>query len=393
MNSGRLKGVSLYIPFHKPYITEEEICGVVDSLRSGWLTMGPKTLRFEEAFARYTGAAHAVSVNSCTAALHMALKAIGLAEGDEAIVPAVTFTATAEVLSYFKAVPVFAEVEARTHNMNALNLERHITPRTRAILPVHFAGQPCDMDEIRELARRYRLFVIEDAAHSLPAVYRENRIGGTGDMTCFSFYATKTLAAGEGGMVTTGNPEWAGRMRTLRLHGISNDAWKRYSRGGSWYYEVMEPGWKYNMTDIQAALGLAQLGKVDWMRDMRAEIAGRYTDAFRHDEELIVPYVKPDRESAWHLYVLKLNLDMLRIGRDRFISEMEERGVGASVHFIPLYRQPYYRDAYGCQAKDYPVSEWIYERVLSLPIYPGMMREDVDAVIEVIKYLIKKFRR
>jgi len=365
----------------------------VDSLRSGWLTMGPKTVEFEKRFGRYLGSAHNVSMNSCTACLHLALKAIGIEEGDEVIIPAFTFTATSEVIAYFKAVPVIADVDMRTHNLNAENIERLITKRTRAVIPVHYAGQPCDMDEIMEIAKRYGLYVIEDAAHALPALYKERIIGTIGHITCFSFYATKTLSTGEGGMAVTENGDWAEKMGMLRLHGISRDAWQRYSKEGTWYYEVLDAGCKYNMTDIQAALGLAQLRKLDWMWQMRKEIAAKYNEAFGNTEQLITPFLKYDRESAWHLYALKLNLESLSIDRERFINELSARGIGASVHFIPLYRHPFYARCYGYRGEDYPESEWIYERVISLPIYPGMMEEDVAGVADVVLYLASKFKR
>ncbi|MDA8326235.1 MAG: DegT/DnrJ/EryC1/StrS family aminotransferase, partial [Nitrospiraceae bacterium] len=332
------------IPFHKPYITDEEITGVVNAIRSGWLTMGPRTIEFENRFAGYVESEHAVSMNSCTACLHLALRSIGLREGDEVIVPAMTFTATSEVISYFNARPVFADVETGTSNIDLNRLERHFTEKTKAIIPVHFGGQPCDMDEILDMARARGVHVIEDAAHALPAWYRYRKVGSLGDITCFSFYATKTLCTGEGGMAVTDNGQWAEAMRVLRLHGISRDAWKRYAKNGTWRYEVIDAGCKYNMTDVQAALGLAQLAKLEWMWQARCEIADRYDEAFGGMEELITPFVKPDRQSAWHLYSLKLNLETLKIGRDRFIDELSKRGIGASVHFIPLYRHPYYRN-------------------------------------------------
>lgn len=386
-------GVSMEIPFHKPYITSEEISGVVDSLRSGWLTMGPKTVLFEDGFKKYLGVPHAVSMSSCTACLHLALKVTGIKEGDEAIVPAMTFTATAQVLGHLGAKPVFVDVDRRTHNLDVSRIEGCITGRTKAIIPVHYAGQPCDMDEITEIAARHRLRVIEDAAHALPASYKNKKIGTIGDITCFSFYATKTLSTGEGGMATTSDAGWAERMRTLRLHGISTDGWKRYSKEGSWYYEVTDAGWKYNTTDIHAALGLAQLGKLEWMWKCRKEIADKYTAAFKGMDELITPYVKPDRQSAWHLYVLKIKPSALRIDRDRFIREMATRGVAASVHFIPLYKQPCYRANCHCDPSNFKSSEWVYERMLSLPIYPGMMEEEVQGVIDVVEYLVRKFRK
>ncbi|MDA8090745.1 MAG: DegT/DnrJ/EryC1/StrS family aminotransferase [Nitrospiraceae bacterium] len=381
------------IPFHKPYITDEEISGVVHSIRSGWLTMGPKTIEFEDRFAENVESAHAVSMNSCTACLHLALKAIGLREGDEVIVPSMTFTATSEVIAYFNAKPVFVDIETGTGNMDASKIESRITGRTRAIIPVHYAGQPCDMEEILAIAKKRGIYVIEDAAHSLPAYYRHRKIGSIGDITCFSFYATKTLCTGEGGMAVTNNEQWADTMRVLRLHGISSDAWKRYSKNGKWNYEVVDAGFKYNMTDIQAAMGLAQLGKLEWMWEARQDIAKKYNEAFSRMEEVIPPEVKPDRQSAWHLYPLKLKLEALNIGRDQFIDELSSRGIGASVHFIPLYRHPFYKNRYGCMMHEYPASEWVFGRVLSLPIFPGMMEEDVSGVIEVVEHLARKFKR
>jgi dTDP-4-amino-4,6-dideoxygalactose transaminase len=381
------------IPFHKPYITEDEISGVLNALRSGWITMGPTTVEFEERFKEYIGSRNAVSMNSCTACLHLALKVIGLKERDEVIVPAVTFTATAEVITYFNARPVLIDVDKETCNIDVTHIGGKITSRTRAIIPVHYAGQPCDMDEIHLIAKEYNLFVIEDAAHAIPAWYKKRKIGILGDMTCFSFYATKPLTTGEGGMVTTENDEWADKLKILRLHGISKDAWKRYTNEGSWYYEVVDAGYKYNTTDIQAALGLAQLKKVDWMYEKRKEISEKYTEAFQSLHEVITPYVKDDRKSAWHLYVIKLNLEMLTVGRNQFIEELKNRGIVTSVHFIPLYRHPYYQDIFNYKPVEFPSSEWVYERIISLPIYPGMTEENVQYVIGAVEDVVKKFRR
>jgi dTDP-4-amino-4,6-dideoxygalactose transaminase len=371
------------IPFHKPYISEEEIAEVVDTLKSGWITMGPKTIRFEEEFTRYISSKYAIAVNSGTAALHLAVKAIDLRPGDEVIIPTTTFTATGEVICYGNAVPVIVDVERETHN----------TPRTKAMIPVHMAGQPCDMDEIIQLAGAHRLFVIEDAAHAIPAWYKKRRIGAVADLTCFSFYSTKPLTTGEGGMVTTEKEDWAERVRTLRLHGISKDAWKRYSKGGSWYYEVIEPGFKYNMTDLQASLGIAQLRKVDWLWEKRKEIARRYTDAFASTGCIIPPSVKADRQSAWHLYIIKLRLESLSIDRNGFIEKLRERGIETSVHFIPLHRHPFYRNTFGLMPEGFPNAEWLYERSISLPIYPGMTDPEVDYVIEQVNDLCRKSKR
>jgi len=381
------------IPFHKPYITDDEISEVVDSLKSGWLTMGPKTVRFEEEFGKYTGARHSIAVNSCTAALHLALKAIDLKPGDEVIIPTMTFTATGEVVCYFNAKPVIVDVEKDAQNIDIEKIENAITPKTKAIIPVHFAGQPCDMDEIMKLAGSHDIRVIEDAAHSLPAWYKKRKIGTIGDITCFSFYATKTLATGEGGMITTENDEWAEKIKILRLHGISKDAWKRYSGEGSWFYEVVEAGYKYNMTDIQAAMGLAQLRKLEWMWEKRKEIAVNYTEAFKNSGFMETPKVKPDRVSAWHLYVIRLNLETLSIDRARFIEELKARGIGASVHFIPLHKHPFYRDTFGYNPGDFPVAERLYEKTVSLPIYPGMTGKEIDFVVESVSDVCEKFKR
>jgi perosamine synthetase len=388
-----VKTILTEIPFHKPYITEDEISEVLDSLKSGWLTMGPKTVEFESKFNQYIGSKNAVSMNSCTACLHIALKTIGIKSGDEVIIPAITFTATAEVITYFDAKPVLVDVDWQTINIDINKIEEKITNKTKAIIPVHYAGRPCDMDAIMRLAKSYELRVIEDAAHAIPAWYKNKKIGTIGDITCFSFYATKTLTTGEGGMATTENDEWANKMKILRLHGISKDAWKRYTNEGSWYYEVVDAGYKYNMTDIQAALGLAQLRKVEKMREIRREIARRYTSAFNSFYEINTPYLEDSIESAWHLYVIKLNLEMLKIGRNQFIEELKNRGIISSVHFIPLYRHPYYKATFDYNLNEFTASEWIYERIISLPIYPGMTDEEVDRVIEAVKDVILKNRR
>lgn len=381
------------ISFHKPYITEDEIAEVVDSIRSGWLTMGPKTVTFEEKFREYVGSGNAVSMNSCTACLHLALKAIGLREGDEVIVPAITFAATAEVITYFRAIPVITDVDRATCNLDVACLEKKITERTRAVIPVHFGGQPCDMDEVLALAKEHGLAVIEDAAHALPALYRGRKIGTIGDITCFSFYATKTMTTGEGGMATCENNEWADSMKILRLHGISKDAWKRYTSEGTWYYEVVEAGYKYNMTDIQSALGLAQLRKVDWMWDRRKDIARRYTEGLSDIGAVTTPCVQPDRESAWHLYVIQLDPGRLTIDRNRFIEELKNRGVLTSVHFIPLYRHPYYNGMFHHDFSEFPSSEAVYERIISLPVYPGMTDADVAQVVGSVADVSQRFRR
>ncbi|OHD66441.1 MAG: UDP-4-amino-4,6-dideoxy-N-acetyl-beta-L-altrosamine transaminase [Spirochaetes bacterium RBG_13_51_14] len=380
------------VPFHKPYITDAEILSVTELMRTGWLTAGSRTIDFENEFKGYIGCANAVSVNSATAALHLSLAAIGIQEGDEVLVPAVTFAATAEVVRYFNAWPVFVDVERETHLIDVKKIEEKITGRTRAIIPVHYAGQPCDMDEIRSIARSRRLYVVEDAAHSLPAWYRGMKIGTLGDITCFSFYATKTLTTGEGGMLCTGSTEWARRAAVLRLHGISRDTWERANSGRFWQYDVVEVGYKYNTTDIASAIGIEQLKKLELMWNMRVRIAERYTAAFRDRDELFLYLVKPDRVSSWYLYPLDLNLESLTIGRDQFIEEMRSRGVVLSVHFTPLYEFSYYKNM-GYTAAGYDNSRWVYERTMSLPIFPGMTDGEIDYVIESVFDVLKNTKR
>jgi dTDP-4-amino-4,6-dideoxygalactose transaminase len=384
-----------YLPFALPDISEDEIASVVESLRSGWITTGPKTKEFERRFAAEAGASHAVMVNSCTAALHLALEAIGLTAKDEVIVPSITFAATAEVVRYFGAKPVIVDVSARDHNIDPDAIERAITRRTKAILPVHFAGLPCDMDEITQIARaRSRpIAVIDDAAHAFPCSYKGRKVGTLADVTCFSFYATKTITTAEGGAALTENAEWADRMRIMSLHGISRDAWKRYTADGSWYYEIVAPGYKYNLTDLASAIGLGQLSRAHSMLARRRWIAERYDEAFSMLGAFDLPPRLDDRDHAHHLYVLKVRPGVLSIDRARIIEELKARGIGASVHFIPLHTHPYYRDRYRLRPTDLPVALELYERSFSLPIYSRMTDGDVDRVIDAVVDIANKFGR
>ena len=384
---------SEFIPFHKPAIGEDEIQSVVETLRSGWLTTGSNVKRFEEDFARYVGCKHAVAVNSGTAALHLALDAVGIKEGDEIIVPTMTFAATAEVVLYFKAKPVLVDCHIDTFNLDPTQIEDAITPKTKAIIPVHMAGQPCDMDEILSIAKKHDLRVIEDAAHALPAGYHGYTIGTIGDITCFSFYATKTITTGEGGMATTDNSEWAQRMRMMSLHGISHDAWKRYTKEGSWYYEVLSPGFKYNLTDIAAAIGIEQLKKCNEFWQARQRIARIYEKAFAELEEVQVPVCRKDLQHAWHLFVIQLNLERLRINRNQFVDALRESEIGTSVHFIPLHMHPYYRDKFGYKPGDFPNASRVFERIVSLPIYPKMTEAEVERVVEAVRSIATQYRQ
>src|SRR5258706_1121648 len=382
-----------FLPFAVPHITQAEIDEVVDTLRSGWLTTGPKTKRFELEFAERVCAPHALAVNSATAAMHLALDAIGLQPGDEVIFPVYTFTAPAEVVVYFHARPVFVDVDPVTCNIDPVQLEKLITPRSRAIMVVHIAGLPAEMDAILAIARAYGLTVIEDAAHAFPAKYRGRMIGSIGDLTAFSFYATKTLTTGEGGMLTTANTRYAERAEMMTLHGISRDAWKRYTAEGSWYYEVLQAGYKYNMTDLAAAIGLHQLARSEWLLQRRRAIAQRYTEAFSQWPELETPPDSAHVEHAWHLYILRFRPDHLTITRDSFIQALKRAQIGTSVHFIPLHLHPFYRDTYQLAADDFPVALGVYQRVISLPIYPGMTDEDIEDVIAAVERIIAMHRR
>jgi dTDP-4-amino-4,6-dideoxygalactose transaminase len=379
-----------FLPFSLPDIGEEEISEVVEVLRSGWLTTGPKTRRFEQKFADFLGGdVEAVAVNSGTAALHLGLEALGVGSGDEVLVPVFTFTASAEVVRYLGAEPIFADVEESSLNISATGIEPLVSGRTRAVIPVHFGGLTCDMGPILKLAESRGLDVLEDAAHALPATWGKQRVGALRSAaTAFSFYATKTLATGEGGMLVTRREEISRRARVMRLHGIDRDAFDRYgSDRPSWYYEVVAPGFKYNMTDLAAAIGLHQLVKIEQMRSRREFIAETYDQAFS-DLPLRLPTHTPIGEiHAWHLYVIRLE-DGARVGRDQFIDAMAQRGIGASVHFIPLHRHPYWRDRYGLRDEMFPVATRAFESAVSLPLYSKMSDADVERVIGSVREIL-----
>ena len=384
---------SNFLPFALPDTDQAEVKAIADAVRSGWITTGPRAKQFESKFAACVGAKYAVAVNSGTAAMHLALEAVGVKRGDEVITSVYTFAATAEVIRYFDAKPVLVDIDPETFNINSDLVSAAVTKRTKAILPVHIAGLPADMDGISSVARRKGLRVIEDAAHAFPSAWRRRKIGSIGDLTCFSFYATKTITTGEGGMIATDNKKWAERCRIMSLHGISKDAWKRYTAAGSWSYEIVAPGFKYNMTDIAAAMGLAQLAKANAMWRRRCEIARRYSDAFAGIPELTIPHNDSTCRHAWQLYMLRLNLDHLSIDRAAFVDTLRKRNIGASVHFIPLHLHPYYRKLYGYRPSDFPVAYREYQREVSLPIYSKMTDKDVGDVIGAVVDIVKQARR
>jgi dTDP-4-amino-4,6-dideoxygalactose transaminase len=394
-----------FLPFSPPCIGEEEIAEVVDTLRSDWLTTGPKVKQFEREFADFVGAPAALAVNSCTSALHLALVTLGIGPGDAVITTPMTFCSGVNVIEHVGARPILVDVEPDTLNIDAARVEEALKRlskeregvRVKAILPVHLYGHPCDLEALLRMAEESGLEVIEDAAHALPAKCKGRMIGAPVGaskvrvLSCYSFYATKNLTTGEGGMLT-GPPELVEEARIWGLHGMSRDAWKRYSSEGSWYYEVVRAGFKYNMTDMQAAIGLHQLKKLEGFHARRREIVRRYNAAFSALEEFQTPVERPEVEHAWHLYVLRLNPERLALSRNRFIEELKARNIGASVHFIPIHLHPYYRDRYGYRPEDFPVAYHEYQRIVSLPLSAKMSDQDVEDVIEAVCAIVREYR-
>ncbi len=402
------------VPFFRPSVAKADIAEVVACMESGWLTTGPRTKAFEEAFANFVGAKHAIALNSCTAALHLALEAVGVRRGDLVLVPALTFAATAEVVRYFDAVPVFVDADPVTLCMDpaaaaetAAKIRRgeQLPGMTlpygpmKAIIPMHYGGQMVDVDAITAVAKEHGLAIIDDAAHTLPAHYRSSAsapwraVGSTADVTCFSFYANKCITTGEGGMAVTDRDDLAERMRIMSLHGMSKDAWKRFTARGSWYYEIVAPGFKYNMTDVAASLGLSQLGRADELLAARVSVAERFIAGLRDVPEVETPVELPNRKHSWHLFAVQLRLDLLDIDRSQFIEEMKARGVAASVHWLPLHKQPYYVQTYGYVPSDFPVAAAVWPRLVSLPIFPSMTDEEVEHVVRVVGDIARQHRK
>lgn len=371
-----------FLPFSPPAIGEDEIAAVVEALRSDWITTGPKTRLFEQEFAKAVDAPASLALNSCTAALHTALVVGGVGPGDEVITTPMTFAASVNVIEHVGARPVLVDIEPDTLNIDPERVRAAVTPRTKAILPVHYAGHPAQMRPIRELAAERGLLVVEDAAHSFPASYGGRAIGADGTIACFSFYATKNLTTGEGGMLT-GPPEFIEKARVVALHGMSRDAWRRYDKGGSWFYEIHFPGFKYNMTDIAASIGLVQLRRQDELAGRRREVVEAYTRAFSGHPALELPHARPEIRHAWHLYVLRLR-EGSRLGRDALIERLRARNIATSVHFIPVHLHPYYRSKYGYKPTDFPVAFSNYERMVSLPLHPRLSEMDVADVTQAV---------
>ncbi|MBZ0263750.1 DegT/DnrJ/EryC1/StrS family aminotransferase [bacterium] len=405
---------SIKVPFFRVELGEDEINEVTAALRSGWVTTGPRTKQFEAEFAEKLGVSNAIALNSATAALHLALEAIGIQRGDLVIVPTMTFAATAEVVRYFDAIPVFVDCGADLNidpdkleaTLSALEKNKPVAglkppyERIHAMIPMHYGGYCCEMNRIREIAKRFDVIVIEDAAHALLSKYRPDgnseweNAGCMSEIGAFSFYANKCITTGEGGMGITNNQKYADRMRLMALHGMDRDAWKRFTDEGSWYYEIVAPGYKYNLTDIASSIGIHQLRKVEELRNKRYEIAQRYNEHFNKLNEVEIP---PNDEStrihSWHLYPLRLNLDKLSIDRASFIDELRDRGVGCSVHWMPLHMNPYYVKTYGYTADLFPVAEKEWQRLISLPIFPGQTAEEVAHVCAMVEEVSNTFRK
>lgn len=374
-----------------PLIGDEEIEAVVSALRSGWLTSGPRMKEFEQLFERTVEAPSALALNSCTAGLHLALKSLGVGAHDEVITTPMTFAASVNVIEHVGAVPVLVDVEPDTLNLQPDAVERAITSRTRAIIAVHYAGHPAELNALRTISQEYGIHLIEDAAHAIGAAFEGRPVGSGENPAAFSFYATKNLTTGEGGMLT-GSPELLERARILSLHGMNREAWSRYSAGGRWAYDIVEPGFKYNMTDLQAALGLQQLSRFESMQSRRRQIVDQYNRAFSARSAFLTPTARDHITHAWHLYVLRLRPRELRISRDRFIDELTERRIGTSVHFIPVHLHSYYRNRYGYHPEDFPVAYTAFQNMLSLPLSPAMTDQDVSDVIEAVLDVHAEYR-
>ena len=382
-----------FIPYNLPDITQAEIDEVVDTLRSGWIAKGPRTLKFEKEFAEYLGAKHAIAVNSCTAALHISLLTQNIGPGDEVITTPMTFASTASTILHCGAKPVFADIDYRTGCIDPEEIAKKITPHTKAIVPVHYSGQVCDLDRIYELADEHNLYVSEDAAHALWSRYKGRLIGNKlRGAASYSFYATKNLATGDGGMLVTDRDDIAERARILVGQGMSHNAWNRYAKGGSWKYDIVEPGYKYNMFDIQAALGLVQLSRMEEMQARRLAIAARYQEEFGKIDAVEPPFVPEFTTHCWHLYVLRIVPELLTIDRDQFIVELNERNVGTSVHFIPTHTMTAFRKL-GWKEGDFPMAEKHFERIISLPLYPSMTDEQVQYVIDAVRDIVEKYHK
>jgi dTDP-4-amino-4,6-dideoxygalactose transaminase len=382
-----------FLPYNLPDISDAEIDAVVDVLKSSWLAPGPRVKAFEESFAAYAGTKHAIAVDSATAGMHLALVSLGIGPGDEVITTPTTFAASVNVIIHAGATPVLADIRIDDYCIDPAAVERAITPRTKAILPVHHGGSACRMDELMAIARAHNLRVIEDAAHGIGTEIGGQQIGAWGDATVFSFYPTKNVTTGRGGMLTTNDAALADRARLLALHGMSNDAWDRYTDRGSWAYRVLAAGYNYTMSDFQAALGHAQFKRIGEFQRRRREIAMAYQARFASLAEVVLPVERAGSTHAWHLYVVRLRDEVRTISRDEFIVEMKERGIGTTVHFIPIHHHPYYRETFGWAPGDFPIADEAFASMVSLPLYTRMTDVDVDRVALAVEEILRNHRK
>ena len=382
-----------FLIFGSPKIEQEDIDEVVDSLKSGWISTGPKVAKFEALFKDYIGSKHALALNSCTAGLHLSMIIAGLKPGDEVITTPMTFGATANAILHSSAKPVFVDINLPGMNIDPDSIEEKITPKTKAILPVHFAGRPCNMKKIKEISKKHQLIIIEDAAHALEATYHGHKIGTIGDLTVFSFYVTKNLVTGEGGMITTDNATYAEKIQTYALHGMSKGAWKRYSDEGFKHYRIVYPGFKYNMMDIQAALGIHQLKRIEKYLLRREQIWQRYDDAFQNLPLETPPPPEENTRHARHLYSILLRLEELKADRDTIQQALYQENIGTGIHFISLHLHPYYQETYGYKRDDFPNAAYVSERTISLPLSARLTDEDVDDVIQAVTKVLKKYKK
>lgn len=372
---------------------EEEVNEVVDTLKSGWITTGPKTHKFERMVRDYIGCKYTVALNSCTAGLHLSLLASGIGRGDEVITTPFTFAATSNVILHVGAKPVFVDIQKDTFNIDPDLIEKAITKKTKAIIPVHYGGHPCDMDEILEIAKNHNLFVIEDAAHAIGAEYKGRKIGTIGDCTAFSFYATKNITTAEGGMVCLKDSQSEEKVRVMSLHGMNRDAWKRYLERGYWYYEIKYPGFKYNMTDVQASMGIHQIKKLNQFIINREKIAQFYNKSFSDLPEIRVPFVRNNVKHARHLYSIMIDTDRLKIDREQFFKALDSENIGTSVHFIPVHLHPYYRNKFKFKRGDYPNAEYVFDRIISLPMHPDLSKRDAEDVVRAVRKIVAYYRK
>lgn len=385
-------GRKAYLPYGKQWVEADDIQAVIEVLKGDFLTTGPYIAKFERAVADYVGAKYAVAFSNGTAALHGACFAAGIGEGDEVITTPITFAASANCVLYQEGSPVFADIDEKTYNLDPEEVEKKITGKTKAIIPVDFTGQPVNLDAIHDIAKKHNLVVIEDAAHALGAKYKGKMVGSLSDMTMFSFHPVKHITSGEGGIITTNSKDYHDKLLMFRSHGITRDADKMLENHGPWYYEMQFLGYNYRMTDFQAALGVSQLKKIDSFVSRRKKYVEMYNEAFKEVNQVITPFQHKDSDSSWHLYIIKLDLDALSVSRKEIFQALQAKNIGVNVHYIPVHLLPYYKEM-GHKNGDYPIAEDLYERIITLPLFPAMEEQDVRDVIDAVKETIKKFSR